>query len=142
MSSIGETENITDHPFQVPPNEGKELDHKEASFGESFYKGIPYVNTFDEEDDDIIKEIMAQKYRSLSTLSEKLHLNENNWADWSQCITPILHTTGLWGYISGSIKKPNRLTYCESNNNWISNNKLAKVILIQNVSALQLHHID
>ena len=143
MPSIDKTENVLiDHPSQVPPNEGKELDHEEASLGGSFYKGIPYVDTPDEEDDDIIKEIMAQKYRSLSALSEKLHLNKNNWADWSGCITLILHATGLWGYISGSIKKPNRLTHRESNNNWISNDELTKVILIQNVSALQLRYID
>ena len=62
MPSIDKTKNVPiDHSSQVPPNEG-----------------IPYVDTPDEEDDDIIKEIMAQKYRSLSILSEKLHLNENN----------------------------------------------------------------
>ena len=84
MPFIDKIENILiDHPSQVPLNEGKELDHEEASFRGSFYKGIPYVNTSDEKDDDVIKEITAQKYRFLSVLSEKLHINENNWANWS-----------------------------------------------------------
>jgi gag-polypeptide of LTR copia-type len=140
MLFIEETDNvfINDHS-QVPPNEGEEPEHEEAS-SRVLYVDAP--NEEDDDDDDIIKEITAQKYRSLSALSEKLHLNENNWADWSQRITPILCATSLWEYINGSIKKPNRLLHHESNNNWISNDKLAKVILIQNVAAPQLCHID
>ena len=60
MPSIDKTENILiDHPSQVPLNEGEELDHEKASFRGSFYKGIPYMNTSDEKDDNIIKEITA-----------------------------------------------------------------------------------
>jgi hypothetical protein len=42
----------------------------------------------EEEISTVIKKIRNSKYMSLSTVQEKL--NENNWADWTRHVTPIL----------------------------------------------------
>ena len=37
-----------------------------------------------------IEEIISTKYMSMTDMKEHHHLKENNWANWSRHMTPIL----------------------------------------------------
>jgi hypothetical protein len=90
--------------------------------------------------DDIVKEIKPNKYTHLSTLKEQL--GESNWADWQKRITAVLRVCQLWKYVEGSVDRPDANIYPKSASNWATNDELAKLIILQNISKSQLQHIN
>ena len=89
-----------------------------------------------------IGEIKPTKYMSMTNIKEQYHLEENNWADWSRRITPILKVCKVWGYIDGPIECPDPTTNWDSTKNWEINDKLAKLIVLQSVKPTQLRHVE
>ena len=85
-----------------------------------------------------IDKIKPNKYM-LSNLKEPL--TKHNWSDWTRRIILILDICDLWEYVNGNICKPNHRIDRTGAKNWHSNNKLAKVLVLQNISKSQLQHI-
>ena len=56
-------------------------------------------------------------------------------------MTPILKVCKVWGYIDGMIEHPDLTTNQYSAENWDINNKLAKLIVLQNIKSTQLHYV-
>jgi gag-polypeptide of LTR copia-type len=54
----------------------------------------------------------------------------------------ILDVCELWEYANGNIPKPDNTTDPDNIRNWQANDKLAKLIMLQNISNNQLQHID
>jgi gag-polypeptide of LTR copia-type len=69
-------------------------------------------------------------------------LTENNWSDWKRRMIPILDICELWEYANGNIPKPDNTADPNNIRNWQANDKLAKLIILQNISKNQLQHID
>ena len=69
-------------------------------------------------------------------------LTENNWSDWKRRMIPILDVCELWEYANGKIPKPDDTADPDNVRNWQANDKLAKLIILQNISKNQLQHID
>ena len=89
-------------------------------------------------EEEFIEEIKPSKYMNMATLKESHHLEENNWANWSRCMIPILKVCKVWGYINGTIDCLNERINQKSASNWDVNDELAKLIILQNVKATQL----
>jgi hypothetical protein len=69
-------------------------------------------------------------------------LMENNWSDWKRRMIPILDVCELWEYANGNIPKPDNTADPDNVRNWQANDKLTKLIILQNISKNQLQHID
>lgn len=72
----------------------------------------------------------------------KDQLNERNWADWERQIMPVLKVLKVWNYVTGLTHQLDAMCYSKSTENWDSNDDLAKLLVLQNVSHSQLQHID
>lgn len=86
-----------------------------------------------------VQELKANKY-GLSTLPQPL--DDKNWAIWSKRITPILKVCKVYGYVKGTIPKPDPAIDPESSLNWETNDEYAKLLMLQNVAAEQIQHIN
>jgi gag-polypeptide of LTR copia-type len=69
-------------------------------------------------------------------------LTENNWSDWKRRMIPILDVCEMLEYANRNIPKPDNMTDPDNVRNWQANDKLAKLIILQNISKNQLQHID
>ena len=87
-----------------------------------------------------IKEIHLRSLGNVKPIEGPL--DENNWPIWSKHIIPILKVSKVYDYVTGDIKRPNPIVDPESAENWGTNDKLAKLMILQNVSNEQLQHID
>src|SRR6267154_1367916 len=92
------------------------------------------------ENADTIEKIKPSKYMSLSMLKEQL--DETNWADWTRRLIPILEVCEVWEYVNGEIPEPNKDARPVSHKNWLSNHKVARLLILQNISKGQLQHIN
>src|SRR6267154_658721 len=92
------------------------------------------------ENTDTIEKIKPSKYMSLNTLKEQL--DETNWADRTCRLIPILEVCKVWEYVNGEIPKPNKDARPVSHKNWLSNYKVARLLILQNISKGQLQHIN
>src|SRR6266576_3881449 len=97
------------------------------------------ANVVTNNDNMHIEEIKTNKY-GLSTLSNPL--NEKNWVTWSKRIIPILKVCKVYRYVKGTILKPNLEINLNSAQNWDTNDKYAKLLMLQNVASEQIQHIN
>jgi gag-polypeptide of LTR copia-type len=101
-------------------------------------EGGPQANTVNHIE-HIIDKIKPDRYM-FNNLKDLL--TENNWSDWKRQMIPILDVCKLWEYANGNIPKPDNMANPDNIRNWQANDKLAKLIILQNISKNQLQHID
>ena len=132
---------MSDYECDLTPEEERITEVEEIEHEEENMKQIGVA--YDATKLAVIVAIKEIRLRSLGNVkSVDAPLDENNWAIWSKRIIPILKVSKVYNYVTGTIKRQNLAIDLDSIQNWGTNDELAKLMILQNVSNEQLQHID
>jgi gag-polypeptide of LTR copia-type/Zinc knuckle len=88
-----------------------------------------------------IELIRFKDYASVARVPEREHLTNENWYNWKERMSRVSVTCGITGYLTGSIKRPEKAKDYEGSRNWHMNDNWVQQVIMNNITDGQMSHV-